>query len=106
MMTKTQRAKLFSPFDAMKGLKEALAAREERHSRVQKRELSEEESECLNSILIDLRKGDEVKIVFFRAFHEVEKEGVIEKIDLTLKYLVIDGAEIPFDDLYLAEKRV
>ena len=105
-MTKVQRAKLFSPFDAMKGLREALAAREEKHSRVEKRELSEEDSAVLNSVLIDLRKGDEVKIVFFRAFHEVEKEGVVEKIDLTLKYLVIDGEKIPFDDLYLAEKRV
>ena len=30
------------PFDAMKGLKEALAIREERHNRVENRELSED----------------------------------------------------------------
>lgn len=41
-MTRQQRAKQFMPFDAMKGLKEALAEREERHSRVEKRELSED----------------------------------------------------------------
>ena len=42
MMTRQERAKQFMPFDAMKGLKEALAIREERHNRVENRELSED----------------------------------------------------------------
>ena len=41
-MTRQERAKQFMPFDAMKGLQEALRAREEQHARVEKRELSEE----------------------------------------------------------------
>ena len=41
-MTQSDRAKQFMPFDAMKGLKEALRDREERHSRVEKRDLSED----------------------------------------------------------------
>ena len=41
-MTQGDRAKQFMPFDAMKGLKEALRDREERHSRVEKRDLSED----------------------------------------------------------------
>ena len=41
-MTRAERAKLFAPFDAMKGLQEALRDREERHLRVEKHEISEE----------------------------------------------------------------
>ena len=45
MMTREARAKQFMPFDAMKGLQEALRDREERHTRVQRRELSGDELE-------------------------------------------------------------
>ena len=45
MLTREERAKLFAPFDAMKGLKEALRDREERHSRVARHEISEEQAE-------------------------------------------------------------
>ncbi len=38
MMMREQRAKQFMPFDAMKGLKEAILEREERHSRVPRHE--------------------------------------------------------------------
>ena len=50
-MTRQERAKQFMPFDAMKGLKEALVIREERHNRVEKRELSEDTIEYISSIL-------------------------------------------------------
>ena len=43
-MTRAERAKQFAPFDAMKGLNEALRDREERHMRVDKHEISEEAS--------------------------------------------------------------
>ena len=43
MMMREERAKQFAPFDAMKGLQEALRDREERHSRVEKLEISEEQ---------------------------------------------------------------
>ena len=42
MMTQAERAKQFAPFDAMKGLQEALRDREERHARVERHEISEE----------------------------------------------------------------
>ena len=45
MMTTAERAKQFAPFDAMKGLQEALRDREERHSRVERHEISEEQQE-------------------------------------------------------------
>ena len=46
-MNRQERAKQFMPFDALKGLKEALKAKEEKLTRVAKRELSEEQQEIL-----------------------------------------------------------
>ena len=43
MMMREERAKQFQPFDAMIGLQEALRDREERHSRVERHEISEEQ---------------------------------------------------------------
>ena len=51
MMMREQRAKQFMPFDAMKGLAEALKDREERHSRVQKHGVSEEDQMRISEIL-------------------------------------------------------
>ena len=56
MMTQAERAKQFAPFDAMKGLQEALRDREERHSRVQRHDISEEQMERNSEIFAQLTK--------------------------------------------------
>ena len=45
-MTRQERAKQFMAFDAMKGLSEALRDREERHSRVDRHDISDEAIEA------------------------------------------------------------
>lgn len=50
-MTQAERAKQFAPFDAMKGLQEALRDREERHARVERHDISEEDIERNSSVL-------------------------------------------------------
>ena len=54
MMTQAERAKQFAPFDAMKGLQEALRDREERHARVERHDISEEDIERNSSVLAKL----------------------------------------------------
>ena len=63
-MNKANRAAQFAPFDALKGLNEALRKKEEKLSRVEKIELSEEMSEELSHKLIKLEKGQRIKITF------------------------------------------
>ncbi|MDE7082555.1 MAG: YolD-like family protein [Clostridia bacterium] len=99
-MTRQQRAKQFMPFDAMKGLKEALAEREERHSRVEKRELSEDTIEYLSTMLSRLEIGMEATIEHYRACHDVVSEGRIKAVDLVYKYLLLDAEKIYFDNIY------
>lgn len=99
-MTQSERAKQFMPFDAMKGLSEALRAREEKHLRVERRELSEEAAAMLSAAINKVKKGMVVWVKFYRAFHEVTKQGKVTNIDYVYRYLVIDEECIYFDDLY------
>ena len=100
MMTREQRAKQFMPFDAMKGLKEALEAREERHSRVEKHGISAEQAEENNRAICRIGKGSRVCLACHIAFHDVEVTGTVTEIDLILRYLRLDDGKIPFDDIY------
>ena len=100
MMTREQRAKQFMPFDAMKGLKEALEAREERHSRVERHGISEEQTEENNRAICRIGKGSRVHLTCHMAFHDVELTGTVTEIDLTWRYLRLDDEKILFDDIY------
>ena len=100
MMTRAERAKIFAPFDAMKGLQEALRDREERHLRVERHEISEEEIERNSRVLAKLARGMKVEISCYCAFHDVVKRGRVTDIDVTFHKLKLDVEQIFFDDIY------
>lgn len=79
MMTREERAKQFIPFDAMKGLKEALLDREEKHSRVNRHEITEEQQKKNTSVLLKLKKYDTVSVSYYSNFHEITKNGRLTK---------------------------
>lgn len=99
-MTREERAKQFMPFDAMKGLQKALREREERHSRVEKRELSDEIYEKNSKVLLKVQKGMKVELYYFHAFHNKRKVGTVTKVDRIYKYLKLEEEKIFFDDIY------
>ncbi|MBR5900873.1 YolD-like family protein [bacterium] len=103
MLTRAERAKLFAPFDAMKGLQEALRDREERHSRVRKRELTEEEAEANSRTILKLERGMEIEVFCHLSFHDVVKRGVVTDLDLALRKLKLNDKTILFDDIYAIE---
>ena len=100
MMTREERAKIFAPFDAMKGLQEALRDREERHTRVERHDISEEQAELNSRVFLKLRRGMKVEIDCYCAFHDVTKRGRITDVDCTFRRLRLDGEQILFDDIY------
>ena len=100
MLTRLERAKLFAPFDAMKGLKEALRDREERHARVARHEISEEQAEENSRAILKLERGMTVEVYCHHAFHDVIIRGRVTGLDLTRKMLSLDGENILFDDIY------
>lgn len=99
-MTRQERAKQFMPFDAMKGLKEALQKREEQHSRVDKRELSDDEAEELSRTISKLVPRMTIEIECYKSCHDITMQGTLEKIDIVYKYLIINKEKVFFDDLY------
>ena len=106
MMTRENRAKQFQPFDAMKGLAEALRDREERHSRVQKHGVSEEDQIQISETLCKVEKGSKVFISYFADFHDWEAEGIVTQINRDYRFFRISRIgsnseeKISFDDLY------
>lgn len=100
MMMREQRAKQFAPFDAMKGLTEALRDREERHSRVQKHGISEEKQMEISNVLCRVEKGSKVFLSYYADFHDWERSGRVTEINRTYQFFRVDDEKICFDDLY------
>lgn len=100
MLTRLERAKLFAPFDAMKGLKEALRDREERHARVARHEISDEQAEENSRAILRLERGMEIEVYCHDNFHDVVIRGRVTGLDLARKMLSLDGENILFDDIY------
>ena len=100
-MTRQDRAKIFAPFDAMKGLQEALREREERLARTTRREICEEDIARNSAVLMTLKRGMEAEVFCWSDFHDVVKRGEITYISQTFNgYLELDHEVIEFEDIY------
>ena len=93
------RAKQFAMFDAMKGLTEAIAAKERQYDT--KRELESDRIEELNKILSLLQPGDEVTVEYYCQYGRQYKKltGKVNKIDLFWKELQIGESFIAFQEI-------
>lgn len=94
------RAAQFLPFDALQGLREELNKREEKHLRTAKMQLSDDRQEELGRQLLRLSQGQRAIVVFYYNGHYLEAEGVVSKINFTMKTLTMGEKRIPFDDIY------
>jgi hypothetical protein len=81
-MTNKERAKIFAPFDALKGFKEAL--KEEEETRIPKIMLSEDQELVLDNTIKILENGMMIEVMHYN----VEKECYLKTIGILAK---IDG---------------
>lgn len=102
-MMRQERAKQFMPFDAMKGLQEALRLREEQYSRTVRREISEEQAERNSAVLMRLHRGERVSVEHYCQQHDVYDMGAAEEINLPFRYIRLNGRQIYFEDIYSIE---
>ena len=79
---KADRAKLFIPFDALKGLKEALREKE--------KVLCEKKQ---------IKKRDIVRVKYFSNNEYLSLQGMVSSIDFTLKKIKVIKTIINFDDI-------
>ncbi len=96
-MDRTDRAKQFMPFDALKGFREALEEKE--RIVVRKRELSEEQKEELDLKMRQIRKKDIITVEYFHDGEYVQVTGMVSRIDEAGKVLKIVNTKIAMEDI-------
>lgn len=98
-MSLSRRAKQFGMFDALKGLKEALAAKERQPE--PRKELAEDAVEELNRTICALKPGTMVTVVYYCRYREeyCQITGPLSKADNFWSYLQIGGVCIDYEDI-------
>ncbi len=84
----SERAKIFSPFAALRGHEERLADEDDRLLLVEQAELSEEDQRSLGEEIAGLQKGMEVTVTYFET--EDEEQGLG-------RYRVVSGTVLETD---------
>ncbi len=120
-----KRAKIFSPFDALKGFTEAVEAKDELY--VERVELSEDECANLDKKITELQElvcngsaarennvtvtvtyfvpcVDENNDAYGYRGQYVETKGVLTEIDTVKKLITVDNQRLRFDDILRLEK--
>ena len=93
----SRRAAQFLPFKAVKGLDEALLAKEK--IVVEKIQLSEESLKELDLKMHKVKKGSMVTVVYFHKDEYLQITGLVARIDETARILQIVNTKIPFEDI-------
>ena len=91
------RAKQFMPFAALKGLPDALAAKEK--IAVEKMELSPEMYEELDRKMHLVERGKIITVIYFKDEEYLKLTGMVARIDPTSRILQIVNTKIAFDDI-------
>lgn len=97
---KVNRAAQFLPFDSLKGLQAELRAREEKHSRIEKRELDEETASELSNALAKLEKGSVAEIIYFKGGHYFTFKGIVMRKNDAYKHMETTNGKIFYEDMY------
>lgn len=95
---KADRAKLFIPFDALKGFRDALAEKEK--IIVDKVELSDEMKEELDRKFHLIERNHIITVVYFYQGEYLQLTGMVSKMDTDSRTLTIINTKLNFDDIY------
>lgn len=98
-MSMNDRARIFLPFDTLKGLHEALRAKEYEMEMIEKRRLSPEQAEEISSLLSNLSKDTIYEATYFENGHYLKCRGkaILRQEDQTL---IIGDKQIDLKDLF------
>lgn len=103
MVSRVERAKQFLPFDALKGLQEALKEKEKELEFVQRVDLVDEVIEKISEKLQMLELGNVVVVKYYCNKSYKEVIGKVRKVDRVKKKLVIlvgnEEVSVKFSDI-------
>lgn len=99
-MPPSRRAKQFGMFDALKGLREALAAKERQPE--PRKELAQDAVEELNRTISGLNIGEVVTIVYYCRYREeyCQVTGAVSKVDIFWKYIQLEKVCVDYADIF------
>ena len=105
-MPRQNRAKIFAPYQALKGFSEAIHAKDTVF--VPRLELAEYAQECLDRRLRQLRRWDTVTVTWFQVKPgEADRDlgqyvtvtGTVERVDPVFRVLLIGRQRIPMEEI-------
>ena len=99
-MPPAKRAKIFGMYDALKGFKEALAAKEVISE--ERKILAEDRVEELNRIMLSLKRGTTVTVLYYCSLERCYRQitGPFTKLDGYWSYIQIGNICIDLGDVY------
>ena len=98
-MSANDRARQFLPFDALRGLREAILIKDYEHERLKKKDISEEKMNEMSNILINLERNDVLEITYFTNGVYKKIKGCA-KIKLEENLILVNKEKINLDDIY------
>lgn len=108
-MAIANRAKLFTPFSALRGFDIEILTTEQDRLLVPQASLSADQQEAIYRTLNDLRKGDWVTVTYFVPVKHIAGQllgeytvvsDTVKKVDDVEQLLVLDGCPIPFSTIH------
>lgn len=102
-MPRQNRAAQFAPFDALKGLSDALRLKEYQHERLAKGDLQEEKIIEISNILQDLKKDDMVEVTYFIDGYYKTVHGK-SKVDIYEQIIKVGNYKIDFTNIFDIKK--
>jgi len=96
-MSKQNRAKQFLPFNSLRGYYDLIKEKEKIVT--PKRELSDYDIELLNNKIMSLEKNMMINVTYYDTDSYKTICGMLSKIDIEHKYLVIVKSRISFSDI-------
>lgn len=97
-MPLSDRARQFLPFDALKGLQDALRLKEFEHERIEKGDLAPDRINKISDTLFNLKKNDNVNIRYYNDGHYFDISGKA-KLNVIEKFIIVNETKISFDDI-------
>ncbi len=98
-MSLNDRARQFLPFDAQKGLKEAIRLKEIEYERIKRRDIDEDKCAKISDTLLNVEKNELVEVTYFEEGYYNTITGKI-KIKIEEESILVDKKIIKLFDLY------
>lgn len=98
-LTNAERARQFVPFDALKGLRDAIKLKEYEHDQIEKGILSEDQIYEISNILLNIDDNSVVAIEFYEDGYYLNEQGQA-KLDTINNIIIINGRKILLDNIH------